>query len=230
MTNKKPKKKEKYREEYRKERKRVTNYISYMRRKGFNTEGIQLPSIPDRVTKRDINKMKNLTSAKLKKEMYFFNPFTGEFVDAVDKAGVKRVQSEFLEESKKTGIYDIYIPEEPLNMYDDEGLLNMKIVENFLDTIYTLGIPNTEQRMRKALIEMFEKYKFEDIAYLLEKAANSGNRLRVNINYPDSLNVMREISYLRETMELLPIVFDEEDIYDMEQSYKEYYEDNEWSK
>lgn len=229
-TRKQPKKKEnkQYREEYRKERKRITNYIGYMRRKGYLVDTIELPEIPQRVLKKDIRELKKITSEKLKEQMIFFNPFTGEYVEAKDAKESKRLKEEFEEESIRTGIYDVYFPEDPLYEYVDEDLVNMKIIENFLSTLYTVGIPNTEKRIKNALREMFARYEFEDIASMLEKAAESGIRLRVNINYPDGLNAAREVQFLRETMELLPIAFDEEQIYDMEQRYRDYYEENEW--
>lgn len=210
---------------YRKERRRLTNYIARKRREGFEFGDWQLPEIPESPTKRDIERLKKLTTQKIMSKAGFLNKITGE-VEYGDAKAVQRLRREFLEESRRTGQYILYDPMKEIGIaYDDyvyeDNVMAMKTMESLMTELRRINIPNTESRITKFVRKLLEHTELMDFTDALEKAAERGIRLNVNENYPDFVNAQIEAKYLRETLELSPFAFDDEYIYDMLQGYEE---------
>ena len=66
------------RKEYNKQRKRIQNFLSRARKKGFIFEENVLPEIPKRVTKASVRRLAKLTSQELYKKAVYVSRETGE--------------------------------------------------------------------------------------------------------------------------------------------------------
>ena len=77
---------------YQKQRKRVLNYISRARKKGYTFE-IEIPPIPQNPTKKDVNFFKNITPQKLRENGYYVSEETGEFEQAQEAFKRKRKEA-----------------------------------------------------------------------------------------------------------------------------------------
>lgn len=210
----------KNREIYKKERKRVLNYISSMKRKGYDVSSVNVPELSSHYTQREISKLVKLTPQKLKEQMIYVNPFTGEFSKANNKVKTKRLRKEFEEMSRATGMYDVFDPGTDWDEWDDPQVIKEKvIIENFLATVDLFDLPQTQERVRRWLSEFIEKKGIEDVVTVLERAAQAGYRLEVNENYPDNWNRSKEIKYFKKTMELSEGIFDDSEIYEFEDEY-----------
>lgn len=214
------KKQLKNREIYKKERKRVLNYISAMKRKGYDVSSVNVPELSSHYTQREISKLVKLTPQKLKEQMIYVNPFTGEFSKANNKVKTKRLRKEFEEMSRATGMYEVFDPGTDWDEWDDPQVIKEKvIIENFLATVDLFDLPQTQERVRRWLSEFIEKKGIEDVVTVLERAAQAGYRLEVNENYPDNWNRSKEIKYFKKTMELSEGIFDDSEIYEFEDEY-----------
>lgn len=210
----------KNREIYRKERKRVLNYISSMKRKGYDVSPVKVPELSSHYTQREISKLVKLTPQKLKEQMIYVNPFTGEFSKVNNEVKTKRLRKEFEEMSRATGMYDVFDPGTDWDEWDDPQVIKEKvIIENFLATVDLFDLPQTQERVRRWLSEFIEKKGIEDVTTALERAAQAGYRLEVNDNYPDNWNRSKEIKYFKKTMELSEGIFDDSEIYEFEDEY-----------
>lgn len=77
---------------YQKQRKRVLNYISRARKKGY-TFDIEIPPIPKNPTKKDVNFFANITPEKLRENGYYVSEETGEVEQAQEAFQRKRKEA-----------------------------------------------------------------------------------------------------------------------------------------
>lgn len=77
---------------YQKQRKRVLNYISRARKKGY-TFDIEIPPIPQKPTKKDVNFFANITPEKLRENGYYVSEETGEVEQAQEAFKRKRKEA-----------------------------------------------------------------------------------------------------------------------------------------
>ncbi len=77
---------------YQKQRKRVLNYISRARKKGY-TFDIEIPPIPKNPTKKDVNFFTNITPEKLRENGYYVSEETGEVEQAQEAFKRKRKEA-----------------------------------------------------------------------------------------------------------------------------------------
>lgn len=79
--------------EYRKQRKRIQNYVSKRKKKGFFSD-FQLPKIPKKITEASVRRLEKITPKKLKKkETIVVNTLTGEVFEN-NKNNVKKIKKE----------------------------------------------------------------------------------------------------------------------------------------
>ena len=88
------------RKEYNKQRKRIQNFLSRARKKGFIFEENVLPEIPKRVTKASVRRLAKLTSQELYKKAVYVSRETGEIETPEEHR--KRVRKQAIEKVKVT--------------------------------------------------------------------------------------------------------------------------------
>ena len=69
--------------EYYKQRKRIQNFISRAKKRGYVFEENILPNVPKKITQASVNRLKNLTAKELYKKGWYVQPTTGEAVEGL---------------------------------------------------------------------------------------------------------------------------------------------------
>lgn len=80
--------------EYMKERKRIQTYLCSMKKKGFHIDDFILPPIPDIITDNDILLLQLLTPARIRMDLYYISPYTGEYVGANMRKKLLRIRKQ----------------------------------------------------------------------------------------------------------------------------------------
>lgn len=88
------------RKEYNKQRKRIQNFLSRARKKGFIFEENVLPQIPKRVTKASVLRLAKLTPQELYKKAVYVSSETGEIETPEERK--KLVRKQAIEKAKAT--------------------------------------------------------------------------------------------------------------------------------
>lgn len=108
----------KYLAEYRKQRKRVLNYISRAKKKGY-TFDISIPSPTQKPTKKDLQFFQKLNPEKLREKGYYASSETGEVKPA--KEAFKELRKEAAKKAAKTRRINKWFEREIQNRdYEDD--------------------------------------------------------------------------------------------------------------
>lgn len=203
-------------ETYDKERKRILNYLSDMRSRGYIQIGNVLPDIPKNITAASVNRLKKLSPRKIRENLIFINENTGEFVRGTNTVGVKRIRQEMKQEAYETGQGEVYQIEEE---WDDPSYVKaVNRIQKFIEEVNRLNVPKAEKRVRAWLKDWIDRDGIDIVSEDLERAARKGLALRVNENYPDGLNRSREVKFFAETMSLNPGYYGSDIVDELEMS------------
>lgn len=139
----------KYLSEYRRQRKRVLNYISRAKKKGY-TFDISIPSPTQKPTKKDLQFFQKLNPEKLREKGYYASSETGEVKPA--KEAFKELRKEAAKKAAKTRRINKWFEREIKNReYDDDILVGedyfIDRLEEELD-IYNIDTSNAEYYRR----------------------------------------------------------------------------------
>lgn len=200
-------KKSAVRKAYDKERRRIQNYISRYKRRGFEVN-VQIPSIPKTVTEASIRRLQKITPAYIQRNSRAIDLSTGELLTGTEALARGRKRNKIETE------VDSYRPEtksystEPMS-YD---LYSSTIVENFLETASKLP-PRVAAFFNKVVTEALERVEIEYVAKALMNTSQRFDELSERIAYDSNaaaeeysssfLNAIPEISSgLRDDLEL----------------------------
>ena len=100
MANRRKRKTSKIKKEYDKQRKRIINFLSRNRAKGYIFDENVLPKIPKRIRKESVNALAKLTPQELFKKAVYVSRETGEFETPEEHK--KRVRKQAIEKAKAT--------------------------------------------------------------------------------------------------------------------------------
>lgn len=188
-------------EDYKRERSRIQSYVSDMKSRGYDVSNVVIPKIPQTIKEGSVRKLQAITPRKLREQMTYMNPYTGEYVRGSNRVGVKRIRKEMKKTEYETGQGVIW--ELPEDWDDEETLKNIDIIIHLVEEINRLNTPNSERRMKEWLRTWIDRDGLEIVGETLQKAAKKKIKLRVNEIYTDEKNRSREIEFFTETMRLM---------------------------
>lgn len=178
------------RKEYNRQRKRIQNFISRNKKRGFLFDENILPKIPKRVTKASVNRLKKLTPDKLYSKAIHLDTETGEITKGLQAS--KELRRKARAETKR-------------RKADNTIAFEDIVISNFLARI---------AQFRSPLVPIFEKWldKLEQdngrlaVATMLQKGASEGKIVDYKVMYSET----EMYKFFSDMMDFLP---DQGDIY-----------------
>lgn len=180
------------RKEYNRQRKRIQNFMSRNKRRGFLFDENILPKIPKRVTKASVNRLKKLTPEKLYSKAIHLDTETGEITKGLHAS--KELRRKAREETKRRK-----------QQIDDTIAFEDIVISNMLARV---------SQFRSELVPVFKKWLdrlIQDngrlaVAKMLQKGASEGRIIDYKVMYSET----EMYKYFSDMMDFLP---DQGDIY-----------------
>ena len=180
------------RKEYNRQRKRIQNFISRNKKRGFLFDENILPKTPKRVTKASVNRLKKLTPEKLYSKAKHLDTETGEITKGLQAS--KELRRKAREETKRRK-----------QQRDDTIAFEDVVISNFLARV---------NQFRSPLVPVFENWLDRliqdngrlEVAKMLQKGASEGKIVDFKVMYSET----EMYKYFSDMMDFLP---DQGDIY-----------------
>lgn len=178
-------------ETYRRERKRIQNYISARKKKGFLPD-FELPKIPKKITQGSINRLKKITPEKIREtEKKFVDKETGEIFEGEHWQLTKQYKKLIKAKKPKKGKPKKTAKKEKQITYADVVRSN---VERTLSELPY----NVEKILRNAFDAILKNgYTWNEISRKMEQLAMEGK----NFTYANLYNQGKALSYSKELFE-----------------------------
>jgi len=143
--------------EYRKQRKRIRDYMSRAKRKGYFFT-YELPAIPKAPTKKDIESLKKVTPKTLRETGFFVDPSTGEALQAAEHFAESRRET-----ARKAGQTRRRVSPEEF----EAGLLNGEhyLIQQMYDMLGKLSSP--DKRLFHKRRRRYQMYSEERAQYVI---------------------------------------------------------------
>lgn len=180
------------RKEYNRQRKRIQNFISRNKKRGFLFDENILPKIPKRVTKASVNRLKKLTPEKLYSKAKHLDTETGEITKGLQAS--KELRRKAREEKKRRK-----------KQKDDTITFEDIVISNTLARV---------SQFRSELVPVFENWMDRliqdngrlEVAKMLQKGASEGKIVDFKVMYSET----EMYKYFSDMMDFLP---DQGDMY-----------------
>lgn len=185
------------RKEYNRQRKRIQNFISRNKKRGFLFDENILPKIPKRVTQSSVNRLKKLTPEKLYSKATHLDTETGEITKGLQAS--KELRRKAREKAKRR------------KQKNDTIALDDTIT--FEDIVISNTLARVSQ-FRSELVPVFENWMDRliqdngrlEVAKMLQKGANEGKIVDFKVMYSET----EMYKYFSDMLDFLP---DQGDMY-----------------
>lgn len=179
------------RKEYNRQRKRIQNFISRNKKRGFLFDENILPKIPKRVTKASVNRLKKLTPEKLYSKARYLDTETGEVTKGLQARKELRRKSREKTRARK--------------QRDDTIAFEDIVISNTLARV---------SQFRSELVPVFENWMDRliqdngrlEVAKMLQKGASEGKIVDFKVMYSET----EMYKYFSDMLDFLP---DQGDMY-----------------
>lgn len=180
------------RKEYNRQRKRIQNFISRNKKRGFLFDENILPKIPKRVTKASVNRLKKLTPEKLYSKARHLDTETGEITKGLQAS--KELRRKARGETKRRK-----------QQRDDTIAFEDIVISNTLARV---------SQFRSELVPVFENWMDRliqdngrlEVAKMLQKGASEGKIVDFKVMYSET----EMYKYFSDMLDFLP---DQGDMY-----------------
>lgn len=180
------------RKEYNKQRKRIQNFISRNKKRGFLFDENILPKIPKRVTKASVNRLKKLTPEKLYSKAKHLDTETGEITKGLQASKELRRKARGEKKRRK-------------KQRDDTIAFEDIVISNTLARV---------SQFRSELVPVFENWMDRliqdngrlEVAKMLQKGASEGKIVDFKVMYSET----EMYKYFSDMLDFLP---DQDDMY-----------------
>lgn len=175
------------RKEYNKQRKRIQNFLSRARKKGFIFEENVLPEIPKRVTKASVRRLAKLTSQELYKKAVYVSRETGEIEtpeehkklvrkQAIEKAKATKARKK--KQQKKSSYPKPETTQKRKNKTNTDTLFFTRaVIQTFLYTLETCRGGKAYLLLSQWFSKLRSDNGDEAVADMLQKASENGYEL-----------------------------------------------------
>lgn len=193
--------------EYKKQRKRIQNFLSKARKRGYIFPENVLPPIPKRITKASVLRLSKLTSAELyKKAEYGGKETYGEIVPASEGLKLeKQARAKKAAETRKkkkqeqTKKKQQKVKTSPKKVLHDVTFYSRVVIGSFLYTIN--GCQGGQAR--EMLMSWFNRLRYENgddaVAHMIERASENGYELTWETVY----NIEKATDYMHNVIQFL---------------------------
>lgn len=187
MANRKRRKITETRKEYNKQRKRIQNFLSRARKKGFIFEENVLPEIPKRVTKASVRRLAKLTPQELYKKAVYVSRETGEIEtpeehkklvrkQAIEKAKATKARKK--KQQKKSSYPKPETTQKRKNKTNtDTSFFTRAVIQTFLYTLETCRGGKAYLLLSQWFSKLRSDNGDEAVADMLQKASENGYEL-----------------------------------------------------
>lgn len=190
--------------EYRKQRKRVQQSIRRAEKRGYVVPENFLPDIPKNITKSSVNRLKKLDTNKLYSKSIKVDYETGEIIPG-DKARIqeRKESSRRAAQTRKENLYNArpvkYTPppQETYESFPNEADI---LIQNFRADVVARFPENAGPILERWLSDLERLYSRNDIATMLQEAADNGVMVDYKVAYSNDLL----IGTIADFMEFLP--------------------------
>lgn len=197
--------------EYSKQRKRIQSFIRKHEKEGFYFEENILPSIPKKITKASVSRLKKITPQKLySKAVYAGEPSFGEVVSSYkgrqlrkQEAKKKREKRQRLKKQRIKTPHPKHIKE---NVSTDKSFYTRTVLSGWYATLENYSKSPAYNVLRMWMNKLIRDNGEDAVAIMLEQAASNGNILVWSVAY----KIEEAIEYMGNVMKYLQ---DQGDIY-----------------
>lgn len=189
--------------EYNKNRKRITQFIRRAESRGYRFDDNILPKKPKRVTAASVRRLKKLTPEALyKRSVYGGEATFGEIVPGVagrklEKKASANKAAQTRRRPKPSQTEPFQPPTPKVNLYN--GAAAEVIISNFVSHVRGFN-EHAQQVVMGWLRIAIDKHGKEDVAVMLNKAADEGHIITYKIAYDDE----KLAGFLSDMIEYLP--------------------------
>ena len=194
--------------EYRKQRKRVQSAIKRLEKRGYVVPENLLPDIPKNITPASVRRLQKIDINKIYKKSVKVDFETGEITpgivarekarsEAAKRAAKTRKERKLAERTREVEIR--YTPQEPpkYSSFPNEADI---IIQNFRADVIARFPENAGPILERWLTDLERLYDRNDIATMLQEAANNG----VMIDYKVAYNNDMLMGAIADFMDFLP--------------------------
>lgn len=187
--------------EYRKNRRRIQRAIMDLTKRGYEVPENILPSIPKRVTEGSVRRLQKITKNVLYKKSIVIDYETGEIIPGLKakeiEAAVKRERRKAERELRKAEPVVVEPYSKELPQYADI------IISGFKYTIESHFPNSAGPIIIRWLNNLITRYDKNDVADMLESAANKGIKIDYKIAYSSEL-LLNKLAEFMNLMEGIP--------------------------
>lgn len=194
--------------EYRKQRKRAQSAIKRLEKRGYVVPENLLPDIPKNITQASVRRLQKIDINKIYKKSIKVDYETGEITpgivakekarsEAAKRVAKTRKERKLVERTREAEIQ--YTPQEPpkYSSFPNEADI---IIQNFRADVIARFPENAGPILERWLTDLERLYDRNDIATMLQEAANTG----VMIDYKVAYNNDMLMGAIADFMDFLP--------------------------
>lgn len=172
-----------YRNEYLKERRRVQQAIRRQEQRGYLVNDV-LPDIPEKITKRDLNRLKKITPQSIRNKSDFLDFSTGEIIPSKQAQEYERDLIKTRKRQRKA----------------DRDFFDSAIIGGWQINLHKFRNAPLYELMSAWLQSMIAENGKHNVAIMLQKGAENGLIITYTLLYKDDGSAMDYINHMMEYM------------------------------
>ena len=181
--------------EYIKQERRIKSFVRRATKRGFIFPENLIPQRPEKIRRKDVEKLKEMTAPSMYKEAQYVEPSTGEVVSGYQGRKSERRRAYYKGRKKgktyKGRRYEQYAPPEeteprPYMPTDDPDMYSDAIINNF-NFILAQYSPEATWVLRNWIKNLEHKYGRHEVALMLQAGAEQGLIVTWDVIYDDQM-------------------------------------------
>lgn len=181
--------------EYSKQIRRIKSFVRRATKRGFIFPENLIPQRPEKIRRKDVEKLKEMTAPSMYKEAQYVEPTTGEVVSGYQGRKSERRKAYYNGRKKsktyKGRRYEQYAPPEeteprPYMPTDDPDMYSDAIILNF-NFILSQYSPEATWVLRNWIKNLEFKYGRHEVALMLQAGAEQGLIVTWDVIYDDQM-------------------------------------------
>lgn len=181
--------------EYSKQIRRIKSFVRRATKRGFIFPENLIPQRPEKIRRKDVEKLKEMTAPSMYKEAQYVEPTTGEVVSGYQGRKSERRKAYYKGRKKgktyKGRRYEQYAPPEeteprPYMPTDDPDMYSDAIILNF-NFILSQYSPEATWVLRNWIKNLEFKYGRHEVALMLQAGAEQGLIVTWDVIYDDQM-------------------------------------------
>lgn len=181
--------------EYSKQIRRIKSFVRRATKRGFIFPENLIPQRPEKIMRKDVEKLKEMTAPSMYKEAQYVEPSTGEVVSGYQGRKSERRRAYYKGRKKgktyKGRRYEQYAPPEeteprPYMPTDDPDFYSETVIRNF-HYILSQYSPEATWVLRNWIANLIFKYGANEVALMLQAGAEQGLIVTWDVVYDEQM-------------------------------------------